>query len=149
MKASPVVEPDVVTYSTLVKGFCACGDLDRALKILEDMKQDGTHKPDDIMYTSILDGCAKLNRVDTAMKIVDQMREVGVAPTNYTLSVLVKLLGRCGKVHLAFSMVEDITKAYDFRPNIQVYTCLIHVSFANRQPRKAVALLDDLVRDGL
>jgi pentatricopeptide repeat protein len=147
--ATPAVEPDIVTYSTLIKGFCSSGDLDRALVLLEDMKQDEKHVPDEVLYNSLLDGCAKEQRVKDALKLIDDMRARGVTPSNYTLSMLVKLLGRCRMLSQAFSMVEDLTKTYSFRPNIQVYTCLIQACFQNRQHTKAVSLLDRLLEDGL
>merc|ERR1719272_586263 len=37
--------PDVVTYSTLVKGYCMAGDLDRAFAVLRKMLDSGRHAP--------------------------------------------------------------------------------------------------------
>jgi pentatricopeptide repeat protein len=142
--ASPAVEPDVVTYSTLIKGFCSSGDLDRALKILEEMKREAKYVPDEMMYNSLLDGCAKEQRVKEALKLIDDMRAGGVTPSNYTLSMLVKLLGRCRMLSQAFTMVESLTKEYSFRPNIQVYTCMIQACFQNRQ--KGLALRAELLK---
>merc|ERR1719378_1223572 len=88
------VEPDVITYSTLVKGYCLSGDVDRAFQVLREMKQDGKYAADEILYNSLLDGCAKQNRVEKAIQLLDEMRATGVNPSNYTLSILVKLLGR-------------------------------------------------------
>jgi len=147
--ADPPVEPDVVTYSTLIKGFCSCGSLDRALGLLEEIEKDGKHVPDEMMFNSLLDGCAKEQRINEALRLVDKMRQAGIAPSNYTLSMLVKLLGRCRKLALAFSMVEDLTSEFGFRPNIQVYTCLIQACFHNRQSSKALALLERIFEDGL
>merc|ERR1719160_1390376 len=99
--ATPPVEPDIVTYSTIVKGFCNAGNLDRALKVLDDMKASGKHTPDEVMYNSLLGGCAKEHRPDEAIQILSDMRKYNgyvhhrsnVAPSNYTLSMLVKLMG--------------------------------------------------------
>merc|ERR1719472_145486 len=88
------VEPDVITYSTLVKGYCFAGDVDRAFKVLAEMKADGKFSPDEILYNSLLDGCAKQGRVEEALQLLDDMRTNGCVPSNYTLSILVKLLGR-------------------------------------------------------
>merc|ERR1719446_1867545 len=93
--AEPAVEPDIVTYSTIVKGFCNSGSLDRALQIVDDMRCDGKYAPDEVMYNSLLDGCAKEQRPDDALKLFAEMKNNGVVPSNYTLSMLVKLLGRC------------------------------------------------------
>jgi len=146
--ASPQVEPDIVTYSTMVKGFCASGDLDKGLTLLKEMEQDGKFAPDEVMYNSLLDGCARQHRLDDALKLLDNMRDSGVTPSNYTLSIMVKLLGRARRLNQAFTMVTGLCDEHNFRANIQVYTCLIQACFHNRQPMKALGLHDQLVKEG-
>ena len=52
MKAArPRVEPDVDTYSTIVKGYCNSGDVDKAFQVLQEMKRDGKHAPDENIQT--------------------------------------------------------------------------------------------------
>merc|ERR1719389_644090 len=87
---SSSVEPDIITYSTIIKGYCQEGDVERAFHVLEEMKNDDKFQPDEIMYNSILDGCAKQHRVEQALNVLEEMRKVGIAPSNYTLSILVK-----------------------------------------------------------
>jgi len=147
--ATPPVEPDIVTYSTIVKGFCNAGNLDRALKVLEDMKSCGKYTPDEVMYNSLLGGCAKEHRPDEALQLLTDMRKYNVAPSNYTLSMLVKLMGRCRRINQAFTMLEDISKEYGLKINIQVYTCLIQGCFNAGQPGKALALHEKILKEGL
>jgi len=146
--ATPPVEPDIVTYSTMVKGFCASGDLDKGLQLLKEMEQDGKFAPDEVMYNSLLDGCARQHRLEDALKLLDNMRDSGVTPSNYTLSIMVKLLGRARRLNQAFTMVKGLCEEHNFRANIQVYTCLIQACFHNRHPTKALALHDQLVEEG-
>merc|ERR1719409_753564 len=147
--ATPPAEPDIVTYSTIIKGFCNSGSLDRALKVLEDMKDIGKHAPDEVMYNSLLGGCAKEHRPDEAIALLNDMRKYNVAPSNYTLSMLVKLMGRCRRINQAFTMLEDISKEYGLKINIQVYTCLIQGCFNAGQPGKALALHEKILKEGL
>merc|ERR1719195_1858787 len=150
MKAStPPVEPDVVTYSTLIKGFCASGGLDRALALLSEMQRAGKHRADEMLYNSLLDGCAKEHRLRDALRLVEEMRQAGVKPSNYTLSMLVKLLARCKRMDQAFTMVESISTEFGFRPNLQVHTCLIQACFWNRQSGRAAATFSRLLEGGL
>jgi len=147
--ADPPAEPDIVTYSTIVKGYCNSGCLDRALEILKDMHSDGNFTPDEVMYNSLLDGCAKEHRPNDALKLLDDMRRTGVAPSNYTLSMMVKLMGRCKRLNQAFTLLEDISREYGLKVNIQVYTCLIQACFNNRQAAKAIAVHDQIIKEGL
>lgn len=142
------VNGDVITYSTIIKGFCLEGDMDRAFQMLSNMQNEQQLIPDEITYNSILDGCAKSQRLDDAMRVLDQMMQASVPPSNYTLSILVKLLGHQRRLNQAFQMVEDLCSKFNFRPNVQVYTCLASACFMNRRPEKAMQLHDKLVESG-
>jgi len=150
MKAAvPPVEPDIVTYSTIVQGFCNAGNLDRALKVLSDMKASGKYAPDEVMYNSLLAGCAKEHRPDEALQLLNDMRSDQVTPSNYTLSMLVKLMGRCRRINEAFTMLEAISQEYGLKVNIQVYTCLIQGCFNAGQPEKAFGVHEKIIKEGL
>merc|ERR1719356_1225110 len=58
-------------------------------------------------------------------------------------------MGRCRRLNQAFKLVEDLSKEYGLKVNIQVYTCLIQACFSNRQPQKAVALHDQILREAV
>merc|ERR1719506_2281619 len=141
------VSPDVITYSTLVKGYCQAGDIDQGFQVLNTMVKSGVHEPDEILYNSLLDGCAKQHRVDEALKLVEDMHKHNVRPSNFTLSILVKLLGRSRRLNQAFSMVEETCKRFDLQANIHVYTCLIFACFQNRQMPRALQLHDSMITE--
>jgi pentatricopeptide repeat protein len=146
---SPPIEPDIVTYSTVVKGYCCEGSLDRALQVFEDMRQEGKCAPDEVMFNSLLAGCAKEFRLEDALQLLDDMRKSGIAPSNYTLSQLVKLMCRCRRLEQAFTILEDISNEYNFKINIQVYTCLIQGCFFHGQTDKALAVYDKIRKEEL
>jgi len=141
------VEPDIITYSTIVKGYCLEGDIDRAFRVLEEMKNDDKFQPDEIMYNSLLDGCAKQHRVDDALRVLEEMQAADVGPSNYTLSILVKALGRARRLGQAFKMVEDLSVKHGVRPNVHVYTCLMQACVLNRRLERALALHDQVIAD--
>merc|ERR1719158_836071 len=109
------VDADLVTYSTLVKGYSLTGKVSHAFKVLEEMKSNKNLKPDEILCNSLLEGCAREHRVDLALSLLEQMKELGVAPSNCTLSILVKLLGRSQKLDKAFKVVSEISMVHGFR----------------------------------
>jgi pentatricopeptide repeat protein len=147
--ANPPIEPDIVTYSTIVKGFCNSGSLNRAMKVLKDMKASGKYSPDEVMFNSLLSGCAKEHRPDEALQLLSEMKGAGVKPSNYTLSMLVKLMGRCKRLNQAFTMLEDLSKEYGLKINIQVYTCLIQGCFNAGQCSRAIGLHAKIIHEGL
>lgn len=49
---------------------------------------------------------------------------------------MVKVLGFARQLHKAFELL-DLMKVYKIEPSIIIFTNLIHISFYNRNPRKA------------
>merc|ERR1719169_292694 len=141
------VSPDIIMYSTLVKGYCMDGDIDKGFAVLKDMTSKKKHEPDEILYNSLLDGCAKQHRVDDALALIESMAQNNVRPSNFTLSILVKLLGRSRRLNQAFTTVEDMCKRFDLQANIHVYTCLIYACFQNRQLPRALKLHDSMITE--
>ena len=52
--------PDVITFSTIVKGYCAKGELNKALEVCQCIERNGM-VADAIIYNTILDGCIRHN----------------------------------------------------------------------------------------
>merc|ERR1719446_1658121 len=75
------------------------------------------------------------------------METAGVQPSNFTLSVLVKLLNRGRRSDQAFSLVEDITRKYGFRPNEHVYSNLVQACISNKQLSRGVSILEQMVKE--
>lgn len=141
------IRPNVITYSTMLKGHCQMGDIQTGFSILNQMKKDTRLKPDEIMYNSLLDGCAQNNLVDEGLRLLEEMKSSGVVPSNFTLSILVKLMNRARKLDSAFNLVEEITKMYNFRPNVHVYTNLIQACVSNRQLARGMCVLQTMIEE--
>jgi pentatricopeptide repeat protein len=141
------IKPNVITYSTMLKGHCQNGDIQTGFSILEQMKKDARLKPDEIMYNSLLDGCAQNNLVDEGLRLLEEMQSEGVQPSNFTLSILVKLMNRARRLEQAFSLVEDITRKYKFQPNVHVYTNLVQACVGNQQLPRGMSILEQMVKE--
>merc|ERR1719337_265452 len=141
------VKPNLITYSTMLKGHCQNGDMQTAFAILDQLKNDAHLKPDEIMYNSLLDGCAQNGLVNEGLKLLEEMQREGVQPSNFTLSILVKLMNRARRLEQAFTLVEQITKKYRFRPNVHVYTNLIQACVSNQQLPRGMSILEQMVKE--
>merc|ERR1719197_1154276 len=142
------IKPNLITYSTTMKGHCQAGDIQTGLELMKQMQRETDLKPDEIMYNSLLDGCAQQNLVDQGLRLLNEMQAAGVNPSNFTLSVLVKLLSRARKpLDQSFSLVRDISQKYKFKPNVHVYTNLIQACLHNRQLPRAIETLETMIEE--
>merc|ERR1719389_286950 len=137
------VAPDLITYSTLIRGHCTRGDLEQGLQLLGLMQRQGI-TPDAVLFNSILDGCAHKQMRTLTEQVLKDMEAAGVKPSNFTISILVKLYGRCGDIDQAFDVVETYPKKYGFEVNAQVYTCLMSACISNKQLPKALQVLEQM-----
>jgi pentatricopeptide repeat protein len=131
--------PDLITYSTLIKGYCLCGDMDQGMQLFMLMRKKGI-TPDAVVFNSLLDGCAKRQMRTMCDQVIQDMQEAGIKPSNHTVSILVKLYGRCRDLESAFRCFEDMPRENGFKANAAVYTCLMSACIANNQLERALEL---------
>jgi len=140
-------EPNVITFSTMLKGHCLNGDVQSGFNILKQIRQDPKLKADEIMYNSLLDGCAQNNLVNEGLCLLEEMQAEHVYPSNFTLTVLVKLMSRGRRLEQAFSLVEDLSKKYNFRPNAYVYSGLVQACIFNQQLPRGMNVLEQMISE--
>merc|ERR1719491_2261174 len=102
--ASVNIEPNMITYSTVIKGYCQADCVDKAFELLRDMEKCRGLHPDEVTYNTLLDGCARCGKWEQGLSLLEEMREAGVPPSNFTLSVLVKLANRIRRPEKAFEL---------------------------------------------
>eukprot|EP00930_Biecheleria_cincta_P050442 TRINITY_DN3560_c0_g1_i2.p1 TRINITY_DN3560_c0_g1~~TRINITY_DN3560_c0_g1_i2.p1 ORF type:complete len:957 (-),score=222.17 TRINITY_DN3560_c0_g1_i2:112-2982(-) len=122
------LSPNVITYSTVIKGYCSANRLDEAFALLQDMKTDSQLSPDEVTYNTLLDGCARTGLYDRGMSVLKEMCAAGMPPSNFTLSVLIKLATRAKQPAKAFELFDSIRKEYGIHPNVHVYNNLIQAA---------------------
>merc|ERR1719387_549653 len=146
MKARKLV-PNLITYGSVLKGHCLKGDIRAAFEVLDDMRNTTKLKPDEIMYNTLLDGCAQANLCEEGLKILQTMQQEGIRPSNYTLSILVKLMSHARRLDQAFSLVDQLTKKYRFKPNAPVYGNLVQACLVNKDVQRGLRTLEQMAQD--
>jgi len=141
------LKPNLITYSTVLKGHCLHGDIRTAFDVLEEMCKETNLRPDEIMYNTLLDGCAQSNLVKEGLQLLKRMQDEGIRPSNYTLSILVKLTSHARHLDQAFELVDQLTKKYRFRPNAPVYGHLIQACLSSKDLQRALGVLESMGHD--
>jgi len=101
------LEPDLITYSTVLKGYCHAGDLDKALQVAETIKACGL-KCDELVYNTLMDGCVKANDLSAGIGLFAEMTASGMQPSSITHSILVRLYQRNGYKGDAYDAVAQL-----------------------------------------
>lgn len=103
----PRLEPNLVTYNTVLDACHKAGDLDAALGTMEQLERSGL-QPDAWSYTSLIATVARkpsaasgVNDPSLAFSFLDEMTERNIEPNGMTYSALIDACGRCRRGDLA------------------------------------------------
>ncbi|CBZ56205.1 putative PPR repeat-containing protein [Neospora caninum Liverpool] len=143
MQSHPHAQPDLITYSTVIKGLCCSSKehaLDAALGLFEQMQKDAKISPDAIVYNTLIQGAATRRNVTLVESLLLHMLQNNVKPSSYTLCQCVKLYGKCGDLARALELALELPRRFNFAMDSYVYTALIAACTHNRAPFLAATL---------
>jgi pentatricopeptide repeat protein len=141
------IQPNAITYCTIIKAYSGEGHVDRALEVLAEMKANKAIAPDEHTYNTLLNGCARQGWCDQGLAILDEMCRSGINPSNFTLSVLVKMAGRGQRLEKAFELCEEMRQKFGLQPNTHVYNNLIAACLYVRSYTRALEVLERMVKE--
>ena len=101
--------PDTVTYSALISAFAKLNRDDSAIRLFEEMKENGL-RPIAKIYTTLMGIYFKLGKVEEALGIVQEMRVQRCPPTVFTYTELIRGLGKAGRVEDAYKIYKNMLK---------------------------------------
>jgi len=141
-------QPDLITYSTVIKGYAKVGDLDKVFDIYSFLKQGQDFKMDEVMYNSILDGCVKAKCLNKALEIYEDMKTFNIQRSNVTYSILVKLYSNNKMEEKALKILDEM-KQNGIKPGMIVYTCLIQTCLRTKRFETAISLFEEMKTSGV
>ncbi|PWA75194.1 tetratricopeptide-like helical domain-containing protein [Artemisia annua] len=172
IKRQKLCEPNVVMYSTMIKGLCKIGNNviaiqllrlmderscrpnslqrqnDDAFKLFKQMVFQKRISPDVITYSSLIDGLCGLARWEEASKMLQEMLDVGISPNVQTFTILVDAFCKEGKVQEAEQVIGIMIKN-GIVSNIVTYNTLIDGYCLRGEMSKAKTIFDSMVFRGL
>lgn len=143
------MRPDLITYSTLIKGFCRQKNIDKAYYYLTHMQKQNI-KPDEALFNQVLECCHSCNSCDLGIEIFNMMTSPAfrVAPSNITFSILIKLYSKSRKLNKAVNVIEQM-RTHKVRPSLITYTNLIQACFKANKADKVNEVLQEMEKDNL
>lgn len=128
------VQLDNIGSSIIVKGLCLQGSLAEANEFFTSMLKRGTVK-DAIVFNIMLDACVRQESMDIAHDLLMKMEKYKVAPTNHTLTAVVKMWCRRKQLDKAFEAFQEFPRRGGFKPSNHAYTCLLNGCLSTHDPR--------------
>lgn len=126
-----MVQRDVISWTTLIRGYSQYGSGEDALEVFEQMKREGV-QPDELTYVGVLSACSHAGLIDEGRHYFDSLsRDHGLKPTIEHYGCMVDLLGRAGHLEEA----EDVIKNMPLKAGAPIWgallgACKIHGNLA-------------------
>jgi pentatricopeptide repeat protein len=125
---------DIISYNTLLKGYCNVGDLGGATELLNEMQCAGL-APNDVSYNCLINAAVSAADYDKAWETVTIMQRRGVKVDHYTISILMKAMKKSRhhtQVARALSLLDSTgldVCSDEVLLNTVVETCTWHKEF--------------------
>eukprot|EP00429_Kryptoperidinium_foliaceum_P039203 CAMPEP_0176177248 /NCGR_PEP_ID=MMETSP0120_2-20121206/90804_1 /TAXON_ID=160619 /ORGANISM="Kryptoperidinium foliaceum, Strain CCMP 1326" /LENGTH=755 /DNA_ID=CAMNT_0017515341 /DNA_START=138 /DNA_END=2403 /DNA_ORIENTATION=+ len=139
--------PDFASYSLMVRGFGAIGDVENAMRYFQEMRQHG-HCPEAALFDAILNACAARNLLGLAEEVLADMEASGARPTSATLAALVRLHAARGAPAAAAAIFEELPRRHGFEPDVRAYHALISACLSAGSTDLAFGVLSTMCRNG-
>ncbi|XP_031497356.1 pentatricopeptide repeat-containing protein At3g14730 isoform X1 [Nymphaea colorata] len=103
-----IPEKDLVSWNIMITGYGMHGYVKEALEMFEGMQMAGM-MPDEITFVGVLSACSHAGFFDCGVELYRQMQSKhGVVPTVEHYACTVDMLGRAGRLHEAYSILQDM-----------------------------------------
>lgn len=117
-------EADVVTYTTLISGFCKWGKIERSYEILDGMIQKG-FLPNQMTYMYIMLAHEKKEELEECVELMEEMRKIGCSPDLGIYNTVIRLACKLGEVKEGVRLWNEM-EAAGFSPGLDTFVIMIH-----------------------
>ncbi|XP_072978776.1 pentatricopeptide repeat-containing protein At1g02060, chloroplastic [Typha angustifolia] len=146
-KSSHLV-PNVVSYTTVIRGYCGKLLVDEAVGLFKEMGAVGL-EPSNITYNTLIQGLCKAQRMDLVKRILEKgdgggSGDVSFRPDTCTFNTLIAAHCKLGKIDDALQVFNRMTELHVKRDSAS-YSTMIHGLCDNGDLQRAEELVDELL----
>ncbi|KAK3262832.1 hypothetical protein CYMTET_28338, partial [Cymbomonas tetramitiformis] len=141
------VEPNVITYNSLISACEKGGQWEKALEVFAGMKKAGV-EPNVITYSSLISACEKGGQWEKALEVFAGMKKAGVEPDVITYNSLISACEKGGQWEKALEVFAGMKKA-GVEPDVITYSSLISACEKGGQWEKALEVFAGMKKAGV
>ncbi|PRP87614.1 hypothetical protein PROFUN_04641 [Planoprotostelium fungivorum] len=105
----PRLKPTVYTFTSIINACVRCGDIKRAITILEDMKNYDV-EPNEVTYTALIKGLCAEATTKEALEMLTRMKKESIMPNLRTYNTLLRGMLRSGDTEESLSLYREMIR---------------------------------------
>ncbi|XP_010242606.1 PREDICTED: pentatricopeptide repeat-containing protein At2g27610-like [Nelumbo nucifera] len=133
-----ILEPNLVSWTSLLSGYCQCGDNEEGLRIFLQCRRAGV-KANEFISASVLGACAALENLEAGMQVHSEVVKSGIGSDQFIVTGIIHLYAKCGKLQLARQAFLELEK-----PPLSSWTALIGGCTQQGEVKEAIDLFQKL-----
>ena len=138
-------KPDLITYSTLIKGALIQKNYKQSSELFNEML-DKNIKPDDVLFNMILDFCVSNKLYEQGLKLFESLIAHNLNPSERTFGLILKIYGQTKRYQEAYKVL-DVMKNMKVKPSLITYTSLLQICINERRGEKIDEIFNHLLDD--
>jgi pentatricopeptide repeat protein len=150
------MQPNTITYNTLIDACHRAGDSDSALQALVHMKTWTRIRPDATTYTSLISTVARKSTKisgakdpDVAFALMEDMISLHIQPNEMTYCALIDVCGRCRRSDLALKVLRIMIRRREKDHSVGAWTAAINACGKSGRIDTAIRLFDTMQKFGV
>jgi pentatricopeptide repeat protein len=140
-------KPNLITYSTIIKGFAKCQRMEEAMEIYDCLKSQN-FQLDEVLFNTLIDGYGKAGNSTMAIKLYQEMQNYGIKGSAVIYSILIKMYCNLNNLESALKYF-NLYKSEKHKPTIVPYSTLIQVYIRRKELDKAIEIFEEIKNVGL
>ena len=118
------IRPDIVTFSTLIKGEINNKCFGNARKLMQKLLEYNYIKLDCVLLNTLLDGCDKCHCYEEALDIFNIFKNKNIVCNMMTYSILMKICGKLNDFENSYKLLNEM-KENHINFNLIIMTCYV------------------------
>lgn len=139
-------QPDLITYSTVIKGYSRMKNIDTVMDIYNYLRNRDDIVLDEVIFNSILDGLLKSSKYQEALIVYEDMKKHNMKRSNATFSILIKIYSKMDEVEKAVEVFNEMINE-KMKPSLITYTSIIQILIKTKRIQNAIDIFDEIIKN--
>lgn len=144
----PDLKADVITYSTLIKGFAKTNETAKVWDIYNQICGSDDIVIDEILFNTILDSFSRSKDEESVDKIYNDMIKRNAKIGIVTYGTLIKLYVNINNEEKAKNIYNDLILR-GIKPTIIIYQLMIKLYSKNNKPQEAIEIFNEIYKQNI